>query len=70
MISCKFGEMGCILTRKILLGVVLLVATLTLLAYRIHTLPEYSMKGYHHHHENGISIIYEVVMINDTWVDF
>ena len=42
MLSFKLGEMGCILTKKILIGMLLLTVTLGLLAYRIQTLPEFA----------------------------
>jgi len=63
MITCKVGEMGCILTRKILIGVILLIATIVLLIYRIQTLPETTFQGYHHHHE-------PYKPIEDTWQQF
>jgi len=60
MITCKVGELGCILTKKILFGVIMLLLTIGLLAYRIQTLPENALQGFHHHHE-------PLIPIPDTW---
>jgi len=40
MISFKFGEMGCILTKRIIIGCVLIFMTIGIFWYRISTLPE------------------------------
>ena len=46
--------MGCILTRRVVVGVIFLILTIALLAYRINNIPEYTYKGYHSHNEPGI----------------
>lgn len=75
IVSFKVGEMGCILTRKVLLGVALLLCTMALLAYRVHNLPEQVFQGYHHHNEpcrSGRTTTHLTldIPITDTWKDF
>lgn len=40
MVSFKLGEMGCILTKRIVIGMILITMTIGIFWYRISTLPE------------------------------
>ncbi|CAK75765.1 unnamed protein product (macronuclear) [Paramecium tetraurelia] len=63
MMSFKIGEFGVILTKRIVIGTLLLILTLGVLWYRIIEMPTQQWMDYHQHYNPNITI-------SDTWTDY
>ncbi|CAK75661.1 unnamed protein product (macronuclear) [Paramecium tetraurelia] len=63
MMSFKIGELGIILTKRIVIGISLLILTLGVLWYRIMEIPTSQWMDYHQHYSPNITIA-------DTWTDY
>ncbi|CAD8056816.1 unnamed protein product [Paramecium primaurelia] len=63
MMSFKIGEFGVILTKRIVIGTLLLILTLGVLWYRILDMPTQQWMDYHQHYNPNITI-------TDTWNDY
>ncbi|CAD8062801.1 unnamed protein product [Paramecium sonneborni] len=63
MMSFKIGEFGVILTKRIVIGILLLILTLGVLWYRIMDIPTQQWMDYHQHYTPNITI-------TDTWTDY
>ena len=53
-VSFKLGEVGFIVTKRVVIGISVFVLTMAVLAYRINHIPLEKWSGYHQHNEPSI----------------